>query len=178
MQAEGWNEIFKKLLENRIVSDKIATLQSKKETDEPEFAIIDLSESDFPDLYKFIQDKRDLVLSISYTKTEVKNPRILYRLVERKKGKPSQPYYFPAFDYSKEPPAGLLNVLTSSQDRLLDQIEKQIIEFMGLALTELHLPPTNSYIRRFEHQLASKFGLQSSSEGEGRNRHVVIRKNP
>jgi hypothetical protein len=178
VHAEGWNEIFKKLLENRIVSDKIATLQSEKKTDEIEFAMIELSESDFPDLHKFIQEKKDLVLSISYTKTEVKDPLILYRLVERKKGKPSQPYYFPAFDYSKEPPVGLLNVLTSAQDKLLDQIEKQIIEFMGLSLTELHLPPTNSYIRRFQHQLASKFGLQSSSEGEGRNRHVVIRKNP
>jgi len=174
--SEKWNEVFKRLLENRVVSDRISTLQNEEEGDQVKFTMMDLSESDFPGLYKILQEKRDLALFVSYNKTEIKDVLLVYKLVERRKGKPSEPYYFPAFDYSKEPPEGLLDQLTSSQDQLLNQVEKQVIDFIAADLPELHLPPANSYIRRFEHQIAAKFGLSSSSQGEGRERHVVIHK--
>lgn len=176
MISEKWNEIFNKLLANRIIADRISTLQTEGEVDQLRSDRIDLSEQDFPDLYKFLQEKKDLALLILYNKTEVKEVSLVYKLVERKKGARPQSYYFPLFDLSKEPPTGLVNVLVSSQDKLLNEIEKQTMEFLASDFPELHLPPANSYIRRFEHKMASSFGLKSSSQGEGRDRHVVFYK--
>jgi hypothetical protein len=177
VHTETWNDVFKKLLENRVILDKVTTLQNDEETsDDFKSAVLDLSERDFPDLYKFLSEKKDLAVSVLYNKTEIKVARIVYKLVERRRGRLSESYYFPAFDHSKEPPAGFITALTSSQDKLLSQIETQVIEFISSGLAELHLPPANSYIRRFEHQIASKFGLNSSSQGEDRDRHVVIYK--
>lgn len=40
---------------------------------------------------------------------------------------------------------------------------------------EKHLPPMNSVDRRTIHKLASDYGLTTESEGEGRDRHIVLR---
>ena len=37
------------------------------------------------------------------------------------------------------------------------------------------LPPMNSADRRTIHKLASDYGLSTESEGEGRDRHIVIK---
>lgn len=43
---------------------------------------------------------------------------------------------------------------------------------------EKALPPMNSADRRTIHKLAAEYGLTSESEGEGRDRHIVIRSAP
>ena len=43
---------------------------------------------------------------------------------------------------------------------------------------ERALPPMNSADRRTIHKLAAEYGLSSESEGEGRERHIVIRSTP
>ena len=39
-----------------------------------------------------------------------------------------------------------------------------------------HLPPMNSADRRTIHRLAGEHGLETISEGEGRDRHIVLKK--
>lgn len=39
----------------------------------------------------------------------------------------------------------------------------------------LHLQPMNAADRRVVHQLAAEYGLASDSEGEGRDRHIVLK---
>ncbi len=39
-----------------------------------------------------------------------------------------------------------------------------------------HLPPMNSADRRTIHRLAGEHGLETVSEGEGRDRHIVLKK--
>lgn len=40
---------------------------------------------------------------------------------------------------------------------------------------EMHLKPMNAADRRTIHKLASEYGLQTESEGEGRDRHIVLK---
>lgn len=39
-----------------------------------------------------------------------------------------------------------------------------------------HLSPMNSADRRTVHRMAAEYGIRSDSEGEGRDRHIVLRK--
>lgn len=41
--------------------------------------------------------------------------------------------------------------------------------------TEKHLDPMNSADRRTIHRLAGEYGLETLSEGEGRDRHIVLK---
>lgn len=40
----------------------------------------------------------------------------------------------------------------------------------------MHLDPMNASDRRVVHKLAAEYGLTSESEGEGRDRHIVLKK--
>ncbi len=40
---------------------------------------------------------------------------------------------------------------------------------------EMHLEPMNSADRRTIHKLATDFGIETESEGEGRDRHIVLK---
>ena len=62
-------------------------------------------------------------------------------------------------------------------DQLIETYEQEYTEFLNSAEEVMHLPPMNSYQRRLVHQLASEFKFETSSEGEGDQRHVVVRKN-
>lgn len=48
--------------------------------------------------------------------------------------------------------------------------------FMNSDEEEKHLPPMNSFYRRLTHKLATDFGLDTRSEGEGKDRHIVVTK--
>lgn len=51
-------------------------------------------------------------------------------------------------------------------------------EFMNSDEQEKHLPAMNSYYRRLTHKLATSFGLDTRSEGEDKDRHIVVTKTP
>lgn len=60
-------------------------------------------------------------------------------------------------------------------DRLRDRAEawvKQVRDSGEL----MDLDPMNAADRRVVHQLAAEYGLSSESEGEGRERHIVLKK--
>ena len=54
--------------------------------------------------------------------------------------------------------------------------EEPLINFMKSDEKILALEPMNSYHRRLVHQLAKEFKLETKSEGEGADRHVVLAK--
>ncbi len=56
------------------------------------------------------------------------------------------------------------------------QYEEQLIEFMKSDKDVLSLEPMNSYYRRLIHHLALEFNLGTYSEGEDKERHVVLSK--
>ncbi len=66
---------------------------------------------------------------------------------------------------------------TRMDEQLIETYEQEFIGFLKSGEEILHLPPMNSYQRRLIHQLASEFKFDTSSEGEGEQRHVVVRKN-
>ena len=58
---------------------------------------------------------------------------------------------------------------------LVDQVTKFALS--GDSSKELHLPSTlTSHARLFVHEVAERLGLQHSSVGNGRDRHVVLKK--
>lgn len=65
----------------------------------------------------------------------------------------------------------------SRADRLAKQAEEwvKIVKESG---EPLHLKPMNAADRRTVHKVASDEGLQTESEGEGRDRHVVLKPAP
>ncbi len=67
--------------------------------------------------------------------------------------------------------------LKERDEVLLAEYEEQLIEFMKSEEKTIHLVPMNSYYRRLVHHLALEFKLETNSEGEGTDRHVVLTKN-
>jgi len=63
-----------------------------------------------------------------------------------------------------------------SEEEFCEQLSEQFTEFLNAEGTERHLSAMNSFHRRLAHQLATKFGLDTRSEGEGKDRHIVIQK--
>jgi spoIIIJ-associated protein len=59
-------------------------------------------------------------------------------------------------------------------DRLTDQAQAWLDE-VKTSGKEMHLKPMNAADRRTIHKLASDYGLTTESEGEGRDRHIVLK---
>lgn len=59
-------------------------------------------------------------------------------------------------------------------DRLADQA-KDWLDKVKDSGKEMHLRPMNAADRRTIHKLAGEYGLETESEGEGRDRHIVLK---
>lgn len=62
-----------------------------------------------------------------------------------------------------------------------DRLAKQAEEWVAIVKDSgepMHLKPMNPADRRTVHKVASEEGLQTESEGEGRDRHVVLKPAP
>ncbi|HSX46299.1 MAG TPA: R3H domain-containing nucleic acid-binding protein [Candidatus Saccharimonadia bacterium] len=60
-------------------------------------------------------------------------------------------------------------------DRLRDKAETWVKQVQGSG-EPMDLEPMNAADRRVVHQLAAEYGLTSDSEGEGRDRHIVLKR--
>jgi len=72
----------------------------------------------------------------------------------------------------------ILDVGGSRQARI-DQLSKLVSKFIAKTQETgepQHLKPMSSYERKLAHDLIAEAGLHSESEGEGRDRHIVISK--
>ncbi|MDT8445371.1 MAG: R3H domain-containing nucleic acid-binding protein [bacterium] len=63
-----------------------------------------------------------------------------------------------------------------SEEEFMVEVAELLKTFMESDLSEQHLPAMNSYYRRLTHQLATRFGLDTRSEGEAKDRHIVVAK--
>jgi spoIIIJ-associated protein len=66
-----------------------------------------------------------------------------------------------------------------SRQAKIDQLTKVVAKFIAKAEETgepQHLKPMSSYERKLAHDLIAEAGLHSESEGEGRDRHIVISK--
>jgi spoIIIJ-associated protein len=62
-------------------------------------------------------------------------------------------------------------------DRLRDKAEAWVKEVRDSG-EPMNLDPMNAADRRVVHKLAAEYGLTSESAGEGRERHIVLKKEP
>jgi len=71
----------------------------------------------------------------------------------------------------------ILDVGGSRQARVseLTRIVNRIIEKVKTTEAQVPMKPMSSYERKIVHDLVSQAGLASESEGEGRDRHIVIK---
>ncbi len=60
-----------------------------------------------------------------------------------------------------------------TQQALLET-EDAIHQVLNKGLTTAELPPANAYIRRLQHQMATRYNLLSRSRGKEPNRRVKI----
>jgi predicted RNA-binding protein Jag len=58
--------------------------------------------------------------------------------------------------------------------RALLETEDAIHQVLNKGLTTAELPPANAYIRRLQHQMATRYNLISRSRGKEPNRRVKI----
>jgi spoIIIJ-associated protein len=58
----------------------------------------------------------------------------------------------------------------------LKQLVERTIERLEESDSEQHLKPMTSYDRKQVHDMVSEAGFVSESEGQGRDRHIVVRK--
>jgi spoIIIJ-associated protein len=66
-----------------------------------------------------------------------------------------------------------------SRQAKIDQLAKSVAKFIAKVQETgepQHLKPMSSYERKLAHDLIAEAGLHSESEGEGRDRHIVISK--
>ena len=59
--------------------------------------------------------------------------------------------------------------------QLKDLVEKTLAK-LGETDKEQHLKPMSSYVRKVVEDMVAEAGMVSESEGQGRDRHIVIRK--
>jgi spoIIIJ-associated protein len=59
--------------------------------------------------------------------------------------------------------------------QLKDLVEKTLAKLEGTDKDQ-HLKPMSSYDRKLVHDMVAEAGMVSESEGQGRDRHIVIRK--
>jgi spoIIIJ-associated protein len=71
----------------------------------------------------------------------------------------------------------ILDVGGSRQKRVddLTRIVNRIIDKVNDLGEAVHMKPMSSYERKIVHDLVSGAGLVSESEGEGRDRHIVVK---
>ena len=71
----------------------------------------------------------------------------------------------------------ILDVGGSRQKRVEDitRIVNRIIEKVKDQNEAVHMKPMSSYERKIVHDLVSQAGLVSESEGEGKDRHIVVK---
>ena len=62
-------------------------------------------------------------------------------------------------------------------DRLRDKAEDWVKQVRDSG-EPMNLDPMNAADRRVIHQLAAEYGLTSESDGEGRERHIILKKEP
>ncbi|MDA8552507.1 DNA-binding protein, partial [Aquiluna sp.] len=60
-------------------------------------------------------------------------------------------------------------------NQLKDLVEKTLAKLEETD-KEQHLKPMSSYDRKLVHDMVAEAGMVSESEGQGRDRHIVIRK--
>lgn len=71
-------------------------------------------------------------------------------------------------------PSDVDSSLSQSQLEFFQENEKALTDFVESSDDSLHLPPMNSYNRRLIHKIAAEFNVNTTSEGEGDERHVVL----
>jgi spoIIIJ-associated protein len=76
-------------------------------------------------------------------------------------------------------PSRLILDIGGSREAKTDQLRK-LVEKVVLKINESgrpeHLKPMSSYDRKLVHDMVAEAGLSSESEGQGRDRHIVVRK--
>jgi spoIIIJ-associated protein len=76
-------------------------------------------------------------------------------------------------------PSRLILDIGGSRATKTDQLKKmveKVVRKVGETGKPEHLKPMSSYDRKLIHDMVSEAGLSSESEGQGRDRHIVIRK--
>ncbi|OHB21742.1 MAG: hypothetical protein A2939_05405 [Parcubacteria group bacterium RIFCSPLOWO2_01_FULL_48_18] len=69
-----------------------------------------------------------------------------------------------------------INNYRSDREKLILELAKVAARKVGLTKKEVALPPMNAYERRLVHvELATRPDVVTASEGEGIDRHVVVR---
>ncbi len=58
--------------------------------------------------------------------------------------------------------------------KVLLETEDAIHQVLNKGLTTAELPPANAYVRRLQHQMATRYNLASRSRGKEPNRRVKI----
>jgi spoIIIJ-associated protein len=76
-------------------------------------------------------------------------------------------------------PSRLILDIGGSREAKTDQLRK-LVEKVVLKINESgrpeHLKPMSSYDRKLVHDMVAEAGLSSESEGQGRDRHIVVSK--
>ena len=60
-------------------------------------------------------------------------------------------------------------------ERALDEAKEAIEKIMAGVVKDIELKPQNQQIRKLQHELAEQHNLDSTSVGEGENRHLRLR---
>ncbi|MBU3914446.1 hypothetical protein KKA14_02840 [bacterium] len=77
---------------------------------------------------------------------------------------------------TNNPEIRLMQNIDNDED-FIDQYEERLIEFINSDEKSIALEPMNSYYRRLLHKLALEFKFKTHSEGEGKERHIILTKN-
>ena len=80
----------------------------------------------------------------------------------------------PALDEADEDPNGDDLALDDPTKRALSETEDAIQQVLNKGLTTAELAPANAYVRRLQHQMATRYNLVSRSRGKEPNRRVKI----
>ncbi|MBL0691580.1 MAG: hypothetical protein JJV97_04550 [SAR324 cluster bacterium] len=83
---------------------------------------------------------------------------------------------FDNLEYPDKPDSSSVEIERNDQD-FISKIKDTLTKFVKSNKIKLPLEPMNSYLRRIVHMEATESNLVSKSEGEGRDRHLVITKN-
>jgi stage III sporulation protein SpoIIIAA len=84
------------------------------------------------------------------------------------------PMDFPADEGQEEPERGNGSVPDDPTTRALLETEDAIHQVLNNGLTTAELAPANAYVRRLQHQMATRYNLASRSRGKEPNRRVKI----
>ncbi len=84
------------------------------------------------------------------------------------------PMDFPANEVQEEPERGNGSVPDDPTMRAMLETEDAIHQVLNNGLTTAELAPANAYVRRLQHQMATRYNLASRSRGKEPNRRVKI----